>query len=149
MIVIIALAACKTQDKKGNHEMTPEERRKDSLQNEINQKMMTDTANYTTIEWIDSTFRPLGNVKEGDPVSVSYKFRNTGNHPLVIFNATAGCGCTTPEKPKEPIAPGETGEIKAGFNSNGRKGPNRKSIFIDANTKPSRSHELVFEVTVE
>ncbi|NOT52591.1 MAG: DUF1573 domain-containing protein [Chitinophagaceae bacterium] len=149
LMAVLLLAACKTSDKKKNGEISPEDRRKDSLRMVEKQKAMEDTANYTTIQWLDSTFKNMGKVKEGDPVDVTFRFKNTGDHPLVIANVTAGCGCTVPEKPEEPIMPGAEGTIKAVFNSSGRKDLNKKDIFVDANTKPSRSHILSFQVVVE
>ena len=148
-IAVIMLAACKSSDKKVDGGMSEEERRKDSLKTIENQKVMADTANYTTIQWLDSSFKDMGKVKEGEQVKVSFRFKNTGDRPLVIANATASCGCTKPQKPEEPIAPGAEGEIKASFDSKGRKDMNRKQIYVDANTRPSRSHELGFQVVVE
>lgn len=40
-------------------------------------------------------------------VSTEFEFINQGNAPLVIFSATADCGCTRPEYPKNPVAPGK------------------------------------------
>jgi len=53
------------------------------------------------------------------------------------------------EQPEAPISPGKEGVIKASFNSEGRVGPNHKTLYVYANTKGSRSHELRFEVEVE
>lgn len=109
--------------------------------------VLKDTSNYTTIQWLDSTFSDLGKVKEGQVVEVAYRFKNTGNKNLVITDVTAGCGCTIPEKPKEPFAPGQEGVIRAKFNSEDRKGLNTKEIFITANTNPN-SQMLTFKVDV-
>jgi Protein of unknown function (DUF1573) len=147
LMAALLLTACKTSDKKKG-EMSPEDRKRDSLRMVENQRTMEDTANYTTIQWMDSTFKDMGKVKEGEVVNVSFRFKNTGDHPLVIASVTASCGCTVPEKPEEPIAPGAEGVIKANFNSDGQREINRKNIFVDANTKPSRSHELSFEVAL-
>ena len=67
---------------------------------------------------------------------------------LIIKNVTASCGCTIPEKPEEPIAPGNTGKIKATFDSRGRAGMNQKVITVVANTKET-IHTLIFDVDVE
>ncbi|MEI9807904.1 MAG: DUF1573 domain-containing protein [Bacteroidota bacterium] len=61
---------------------------------------------------------------------------------------TPGCGCTVPEKPEQPIAPGQQDVIKAKFNSSGQhKGENRKSITVRANTDPSEI-QLSFRVEI-
>jgi hypothetical protein len=108
---------------------------------------LTDTANYTTIQWIDSV-KEMGSIKEGQQLEVNFRFMNTGSKPLVIQSATPSCGCTVPEKPEKPIMPGQEGLIKAVFNSQGRMGENHKTITITANTKGTQSHIIQFNVTV-
>ena len=108
-----------------------------------------DTANYTTIQWIDSTYQDLGTVKEGPEVEIAYKFKNAGDKNLVIENVSASCGCTVVEKPTEPFEPGQTGTIKAKFNTEGHTGTNNKSIYVTANTKGTIHQELKFHIVVE
>jgi len=82
-------------------------------------------------------------------VEVAFRFKNTGDKPLIIVNVSAGCGCTTiPEKPKSPFAPGEQGIIKARFDSKNMAGERRKEIFVSSNTKVKTSHILIFRVEV-
>lgn len=108
---------------------------------------LEDSANYTTIEWLDSTFRDLGKVTEGQIVEISWRFKNTGDKPLIIVNTNASCGCTVAEKPEQPIAPGEESVIKAKFDSNGRpEGEQRKEVYVTANTKESPNHNLSFRL---
>ena len=65
----------------------------------------------------------FGEVTEGKQVKYTYKFKNTGDQNLILINVKGSCGCTVPEEwPKNPIAPGETGEIKVNFDSQGRVG---------------------------
>jgi hypothetical protein len=68
----------------------------------------------------------------------TFTIRNTGAAPLVIHRVTASCGCTQPEWPKEPVAPGSTGEVKISYNPKGRPGPFHKSIAIHSNAKNER-----------
>ena len=75
----------------------------------------------------------FGNIKQGDIVEHVFKFKNTGNAPLVIKQVDVTCGCTTPEWPKEPIAPGKSGTIKAVFNSAGKMGQQNKVITVQSN----------------
>jgi hypothetical protein len=73
-----------------------------------------------------------GNIKyDGDP-NCSFEFTNTGNEPLIISNAKGSCGCTVPEWPKEPIAPGAKGVIKVKYDTK-RSGPINKSVTISSN----------------
>lgn len=79
------------------------------------------------------TKHDFGNIKQGDIVEHVFKFKNTGNAPLVIKQVDVTCGCTTPEWPKEPIAPGKSGTIKAVFNSAGKMGQQNKVITVQSN----------------
>jgi hypothetical protein len=93
----------------------------------------------TTIEFTETTY-DFGTVKEGEKVTHSYKFKNTGKEPLIISNAKGSCGCTVPEWPREPIAPGKTGEIKVVFDSSGKGTTDGQSqskrVTLTANTDP-------------
>jgi hypothetical protein len=107
-----------------------------------------DSTKFTNIEWIDST-RDYGKIKAGQMLDVSFRFKNTGDKPLIIRSVRPGCGCTAAEPPKEPIAPGAEGIIKATFNSQGKEGHNSKEINIEANTKGTQNHVVHFTVEVE
>jgi hypothetical protein len=139
LLAFTALVACKDSDnKKTGAQLTP---------GEMSQSL-NDTVNYTSIEWIDSTHQDLGKVKEGTIVEVNYHFRNSGTKPLIVADVTAGCGCTIPEKPVEPIAPGKEEIIKAKFNSKGQhQGEHIKNIMVISNSNP-RPAILTFRVEV-
>jgi len=107
-----------------------------------------DPGSVTTIQWLDSTHQELGKVKEGGVVEVSWKFKNTGDKPLVISNVNASCGCTVADKPEQPIAPGKEGVISAKFDSKGRDGVQRKDVYVTANTSENTNHQLSFSVDV-
>ena len=89
----------------------------------------------------------LGKIYEGETITQVYKFKNTGKSDLVINNASASCGCTKPEYPRQPIAPGAEGVIKVTFNSEGKPGANHKEITIFANTNPLQT-VISFDVDV-
>ena len=59
----------------------------------------------------------FGKIKQSIPVSYTFLFKNISNKPLIVEVATAECGCTTPDYPKEPITKGKDGKIKATFNA--------------------------------
>ncbi|MFT6948293.1 MAG: hypothetical protein ACJARP_002726 [Vicingaceae bacterium] len=61
-----------------------------------------------------------------------FKFTNTGNAPLIISNSKGSCGCTVPTWPKQPINPGEKGEIKVKYSTN-RVGPINKTVTVTSN----------------
>lgn len=76
----------------------------------------------------------FGQVNEGDKVVFDFFFTNTGKSALIISSATATCGCTVPEYPKQPLAPGKTGIIHVVFNSAGKSGMQNKIITLTTNT---------------
>ncbi len=132
-LIIVAVIACKNN----NNETT-------SSVNEL----AKDTINYTNVQWLDDTIQEMGKIIEGQELEVAFRFKNIGKNPLIVSNVSAQCGCTIPETPKEPIAPGKEGVIKAKFNSANRGGSlNSKEVYVDANTIPAR-RVLVFNVEV-
>ena len=79
----------------------------------------------------------FGQIIEGETVSFSFKFTNTGKRDLLIAEVSTSCGCTVPYYPKSAISPGESGEVKIAFNSQNRKGYQTKTIVVVANTQPN------------
>ena len=104
---------------------------------------LQDSSNLTTVQWLDSV-QNFGKVTDGEKIIISFHFKNTGSKPLIISNVTASCGCTVPEKPEAPIAPGEEGVIKAEFNSSGRVGIASKNVNVTCNTA-TQNYTLLFE----
>ena len=73
--------------------------------------------------------------KEGT-VTCVFNFTNVGDQPLVINQAVASCGCTVPTYTKEPIKPGESGQIKVTYNGAGKfPGHFKKSVTVRTNGK--------------
>lgn len=132
LIATTALFACQSTDKK-----TKELSKKPGAPIET-----------TSIQWLDSTSVNLGKIKEGQVVEVSYRFKNSGDKNLVIESVNASCGCTVPERPEKPIAPGEEDVIKAKFDSRGKPGHQQKTITVVSNT-PENTQTLSFSVEVE
>ena len=108
-------------------------------------KTVTDS---TTIQWLDST-KDFGKIQEGQQLAVVFRFKNTGDKPLVIERVQPSCGCTVADQSKEPVAPGNEGQVKATFNSQGHNGINHKTLFVYANAKGNPNSSLQFVVEVE
>lgn len=87
----------------------------------------------------DSYDHDFGQVKEGEQVEHTFMFTNTGENDLIISDAKGSCGCTVPYYPREPIAPGATGEIRIKYDSKGKSGMQRKNVTITANTDPGKT----------
>lgn len=71
----------------------------------------------------------FGKIKQGTPVTYDFAFENISDKPVVIENAWASCGCTTPTKPEQPVAKGKKNVIKAGFNA-AAAGPFDKTVYV-------------------
>jgi len=69
-------------------------------------------------------------------VEHTFTFTNEGEGPLIISNAQGSCGCTVPDWPRQPIAPGQKGQIKVSFNSTGRAGRQDKRVTLTTNAVP-------------
>lgn len=133
--------SCTSTDKPSNKE----EATRDSL----NKVAIADTNNYTTMQWLDDTIQNLGKIQEGSVVEISWKFKNTGNKPLVIADARGTCGCTIADKPNAPVPPNGEGIIKAKFNSQGQGPEAHKTVSVQANTKGQTLHYLTFTAQVQ
>lgn len=92
--------------------------------------------NYPIISF-DSTQFNFGKITEGDVVTHSFIFKNTGTANLVITDVRASCGCTSPSWPKEIIKPGESNSIIVKYNSEGREGKFNKGVTVYCNAYPN------------
>lgn len=99
------------------------------------------------LEFQEKGVHDFGKITEGDTVEHLYKFVNKGELPLVINNITASCGCTTPDWPRQPVAPGEESAVRVRFNSRGKQGEQHKTVTVYANTQPSMT-DIEFKVMV-
>lgn len=89
------------------------------------------------IEFVETDY-DYGTFKEEDGIAIAkFEFKNTGDQPLILNNVRATCGCTTPKWTKEPVLPGSTGTIEAGYDPKGQPGAFVKSINVYSNTQPS------------
>ncbi len=106
---------------------------------------MTDSSNYTTIQWIDSLVT-FDTITMGEKTNVTFRFKNTGDKALYVNEVKAGCGCTVADYTKGAIAPGQQGEVTGAFDSNkSHPGDVRKSILVTTNTKGETKHKLIFD----
>jgi Protein of unknown function (DUF1573) len=78
----------------------------------------------------------FGKIPQGTPVTKEFEFTNVGKTPIVLSNAQASCGCTTPSMTKEPVAPGKTGKITVTYSA-ASPGAFNKSITVYSNASES------------
>ena len=97
----------------------------------------------------DKMKHDFGKIKEDTDNKTVFKVTNTGKFPLVINDVKASCGCTTPSKPTDPIAPGKSDEIEVVFHPKvGQLNKQSKSIRVIANTE-TKEHVLNISAFVE
>jgi hypothetical protein len=93
------------------------------------------------------TSHDFGTIAEkGGPVKHEFIFTNTGDAPLMVLTASASCGCTRPEYPKKPIAPGKSGKIKVTYLPEGRPGEFTKTVTVKTNAKAKNQKKVTLKI---
>ena len=98
--------------------------------------------NAPVMKFTESEF-DFGDIQPDTKVHHTFTFTNTGKSPLLIEDATASCGCTTPSWTKEPVAPGAQGKMEVQFDSRGKQGIISKQVAVRANTQPTITTILI------
>ncbi len=129
-LITIVVFSCKNNNSENNDEINT-----DIVNNPITANN-NDTSSLPAFKF-KNTEHDFGIIIQGEKVSYTYKFKNTGGSNLIISSAHASCGCTIPKYTKTPVAPGKEGEIEVIFDSSGRNGMQHKTVTIMANTQPS------------
>ena len=75
----------------------------------------------------------FGEIPMGIPTTHTFEFTSTGKNPVVVSQATASCGCTTPVWTKEPVPNGKTGTIAVTYNA-AKEGSFTKTVTVLSNT---------------
>lgn len=102
--------------------------------------------NKVLMKWDDSTHY-FDKLTEGEKVSWVFRYKNTGNAPLVIKSVETTCGCVTTQWDKNPVEPGSEGGIEVIFDSSGLLGNQYKIITVHTNSKPeARNLSITAEV---
>ncbi|PCI93295.1 MAG: hypothetical protein COB15_16690 [Flavobacteriales bacterium] len=96
---------------------------------------LSETRSKTSAKFADVAHN-FGSIQQDSKNTKVFKFTNTGSEPLIIEDAKGSCGCTVPKFPKEPIKPGETGEIEVVYSPGKQQGAQTKTVTITANTDP-------------
>lgn len=135
-IVILLLVCCFVSA----CELTDQRREEDINSDMINVPLSATgeiNEDLPSFEFENSTFK-FGTISQGEKVSHSFRFKNTGESDLIIAKVEGSCGCTVLKGwPKNPVKPGGLGKIDVVFDSNGKRGVQNKTISIVANTYPS------------
>lgn len=104
-----------------------------------NPKSAENAKGKTAVIHFDKTEFDFGKILQGEVVSYTFHFTNTGDAPLIITSVDKSCGCTASDYPREPIQPGGTGDIKITYDSKGHSGFQSKTVTVNSNAIPSRT----------
>lgn len=108
--------------------------------NSAQEQFTTDLVENETTMKFDRDHKDLGRLQDGERVTTSFRFTNTGNYPLLISEVKGNCGCTVADYPINPIDPKESGMITVTYDSKGSKGLRiSKEVTVVANTRPTRT----------
>lgn len=101
---------------------------------EEEEKLMASSSTSMTFDKLAHDF---GKIKVDTDNKATFVVKNTGSQPLIIEDVAVSCGCTTAEKPEEPILPGKSEKISVVFHPKpGQLNEQKKTITVTANTKP-------------
>lgn len=81
----------------------------------------------------------FGKVIEGEKLTYTFHFKNTGKSNLLISYVEASCGCTTSVPPKAPVKPGEKSQIQISFDSKYKSGEMISYLVVTGNTYPAQT----------
>lgn len=104
---------------------------------QTNPAIVQEPAGPTTQVQFAAMAHDFGTVEQNTHNTKVFTFTNTGEHPLIITDAKGSCGCTVPNYPREPVQPGETGEIEVVYNPGEQINQQTKTVTITANTEPA------------
>lgn len=133
VIAIILVSAC--IEKKKNPEVLIDRIAADS-----------DSIQGANLEFVEDFF-DFGTIAQGEIVSHTFRFRNSGSLPLIVRDVIPSCGCTKSRVEKSTLKPGEESKIEVIFDSSGWRGLQYKSITLRTNS-PIREKSVTIKANV-
>ncbi len=127
VFLIAAVSACQSESNSGE---VSSRLAQDGTNDFVEEEIKSTTLSFNKME------HDFGIVRVGEDYTFKFIVTNTGKNPLIIEDAKASCGCTVPEKPEQPIAPGKSDEIVVTFSPKPGQGQTSKTVTITANTVP-------------
>jgi hypothetical protein len=93
----------------------------------------------------------FGTVFQGESVRHVFTFSNRGDTPLTIEKVSSSCGCTAALASAKVLAPGESGEVQASFDSTRFRGAVSKTVYLYTNdpVQPMVQLQIKGDVQVE
>ncbi|PLX98637.1 MAG: hypothetical protein C0623_11545 [Desulfuromonas sp.] len=107
------------------------------------------TVSATPVLHAEQSTYDFGEVFQGDKVVHTFSFANAGDEPLLIDRVKSSCGCTAALLSSKKLAPGETGTIKATFDSSRFRGRVQKVIYLYGNLPNKTSGRFMLQGEVK
>ena len=124
LLFLLIISVCSVVNAQRIEDVSPSKKKEIKKEKEI--KISDATIDF------DSKVIDYGIIENKSDGARKFIFKNNGTEPLVIKNAKGSCGCTVPTWPREPIAPGATGEIGVNYDTK-RIGKFTKTITLTTN----------------
>ena len=131
LLSLLLAAACADTQKNGDIDV--------DLINNPNSAQGYDNSARMPVMSFDKELHDFGRITQGESISYSFHFRNSGNADLVISGCSATCGCTVADYPRGRIAPGKEGYVTVTFNSQGKTGQQYQEVTVTSNAQPGRN----------
>jgi hypothetical protein len=96
----------------------------------------------------EKTTVDFGTVQGGTVLKYTFKYKNTGDQPLIITKIQAPCGCTAVQKTEGAVPPGQWGELQAQVNTQGFRAKIEKYIYVDTNVSHMPRITLVMNAVI-
>jgi len=149
LLIVVTVLATACKDKEAEKKIAALEARLSELEGKKNGPVLSQTPQPSVPDvkpegplpaiQFETTDHDFGTITEGEKVIYTYKFKNTGEAPLIIQEAKGSCGCTASDWTKAPIPVGGEGYVKAEFDSNGKPNVQNKTVTVTANTWPKQT----------
>ncbi|MFA6126089.1 MAG: DUF1573 domain-containing protein [Bacteroidales bacterium] len=139
-LLLFVMPGCKSKKEKDKNSISTE-----LVSNPITASGKKVTGGLPVITF-EQTKHDFGLMVQGEKLSYTFKFTNTGGSELIISDCSASCGCTTPDWTKSPVKPGEEGKVEVVFNSSGKTGTVNQTVRLLSNAQPN---SLELKITAE
>lgn len=131
-ILFVSLTAALGQSLFSCTDGTKQKNQLDQKTSPLNDSTATDAQKFADLQYIEDFF-DFGSLIQGEVVSTTFRFKNSGAAPLIIKHLIPSCGCTKTSVSKEVLAPGEEAILEVTFDSAGWRGLQYKSVTLRTN----------------
>jgi hypothetical protein len=131
ILLLCCFYSCRPKGEQSSSAVSP-----NLVTNPITASGKTSNSTLPVMEF-EQTKHDYGMMVQGEKLSYTFKFTNTGGSDLIISDFSSDCGCTVPDFSKAPVKPGDSGKVEVVFNSAGKSGTVSKSIRLLTNAQPN------------